>query len=44
MIMRSVGSYELARHKLKRALAIDPDCASAKFELEVLDLVEKMDG
>lgn len=44
MIMRSVGNYESARHKLRRALALDADCASAKFELEILDVVEKMDG
>ena len=44
MIMRSVGNYESARHKLKRALVLDPDCASAKFELEVLDVIVKMDG
>ena len=41
--MRTVGNYVSAKHKFERALKLEPDNETAKFEMEILTAVMAMD-
>ena len=43
LIMRTVGYYKQAQHKFERALRIDPENQTAKFELEILAKIIELD-
>lgn len=43
LIMRTVGNYVSAKHKFERALKLDPENDTAKFEMQILTAVMNMD-
>lgn len=43
LIMRTVGNYVSAKHKFERALKLEPENETAKFEMEILQAVMAMD-
>lgn len=44
LIMRKVGNYKIAQHKFKKALKLDPDNETAKYELELLERIIELDS
>jgi hypothetical protein len=42
--MKTVGNYKSALHKFKEALNLDPENTAAKYELELLCRIIKLDG
>lgn len=43
LILRTVGSYEPARHKFKKAVRINPSNEAAKFELDIVERIIELD-
>ena len=44
LIMRTVGNYESAKSKFERAIMLEPTNAAAKFELDLLSDIQKLDN
>lgn len=44
LIMRKVGNYKIAQHKFNKALKLDPENETAKYELELLDRILELDS
>jgi len=43
LIMRTVGNYQSAKHKLVKALKLDPENEAAQFELEIVTRIIELD-
>lgn len=44
LIMRTVGNYQSAKHKFKKALRLDPNNETACIELEIVERIIELDN
>jgi len=43
LILRTVGNYKSAKHKFQKALKLDSDNETARFEMDIVDRIIKLD-